>query len=101
MLADVPPTFSTPEIRIDCPDGLKFTVVGEIARIFRGRHEVIDVDGVRVSYPDGWSLLRASNTQPVLVLRFEALTAERLEAIKDEMLSELRRYPGIGLPDSL
>ena len=101
MLDNVPPTLSTPEIRVDCPDGEKFAVVGEIAGIFRERHDVIDVDGVRVTYPDGWSLLRASNTQPVLVLRFEALTKERLHVIKEEMLAELRRFSFIGLPDDL
>jgi phosphomannomutase/phosphoglucomutase len=98
MLADVPTTFSTPEIRVECPDELKFTVVEEIGAIFRNRREVIDVDGVRVIYPEGWSLLRASNTQPVLVLRFEALTRAGLEAIREEMSLELRRFPDLKLP---
>jgi phosphomannomutase/phosphoglucomutase len=83
---------------VECPDELKFSVVEEIGGIFRNRREVIDVDGVRVIYPEGWSLLRASNTQPVLVLRFEALTRAGLEAIREEMSLELRRFPDLKLP---
>lgn len=72
LLADLPPAFATPEIRVDCPDAIKFAVVEAALRHFRGTHEVIDVDGVRVRLPHGWGLIRASNTQPALVLRFEA-----------------------------
>ncbi len=84
MLADVPRFVSTPEIRVDCPDATKFDVVEAARAWFSARHEVIDVDGVRVLYGDGWGLVRASNTQPILVLRFEALSAERLGAIRRE-----------------
>jgi len=82
MLADWPVTVNTPEIRMDCPDGVKFAVVERAKAYFRERYDMIDVDGVRLTFPDGWGLLRASNTQPVLVLRFEAETNERLEEIR-------------------
>jgi phosphomannomutase/phosphoglucomutase len=91
LLADVPKYVSTPEIRVDCPDELKFKVVDEAVRHFRSYHDVIDVDGVRVLFGDGWGLIRASNTQPVLVLRFEARSAERLREIQGEMEGWLRR----------
>ncbi len=81
-LADWPKTVNTPEIRMDCPDAIKFAVVEKARDYFRDRYEMIDVDGVRLTFPDGWGLLRASNTQPVLVLRFEAETPERLEEIR-------------------
>jgi phosphomannomutase/phosphoglucomutase len=90
LLADVPRFVSTPELRVDCPDDRKFAVVDEAVRHFRARYEVIDVDGVRVLYGDGWGLLRASNTQPVLVMRFEARTPERLAQIRDEFERWLR-----------
>jgi len=82
LLADVPKTFTTPEIRVDCPDPLKFRVVEEVKARFAGTHEIIDIDGVRIPFADGWGLIRASNTQPVLVLRFEAKTEERLREIR-------------------
>jgi phosphomannomutase/phosphoglucomutase len=90
LLADVPHFVSTPEIRVDCPDDRKFAVVDDAVRYFRARYDVIDVDGVRVQFGDGWGLIRASNTQPVLVTRYEARTAERLRAIQDEMETWLR-----------
>ncbi|MHC1713954.1 MAG: phosphomannomutase/phosphoglucomutase [Solidesulfovibrio sp.] len=82
MLSDWPKTESTPEIRMDCPDAIKFQVVAKATEYFRPLYDMIDVDGVRLTFPDGWGLLRASNTQPVLVLRFEAETPARLEAIR-------------------
>ncbi|HKO16899.1 MAG TPA: phosphomannomutase/phosphoglucomutase [Gemmatimonadaceae bacterium] len=85
LLADVPALVSTPEIRIEVADEEKFGLVERAARHFRSLHEVIDVDGVRVLYADGWGLIRASNTQPVLVARYEARTPERLAAIRGEM----------------
>ena len=85
MLADVPRFVSTPEIRVDCPDDRKFGIVEAATKYFRARHDVIDVDGVRVLFGDGWGLIRASNTQPVLVMRFEARTAEHLAQIRSEM----------------
>ena len=90
MLSDVPKFVSTPEIRVDCPDDIKFDVVSRAVAYFKARHDVIDVDGVRVLFGDGWGLIRASNTQPVLVTRYEALTHERLDAIQREMEDWLR-----------
>ena len=82
LLSDVPETFSTPEIRIPCPDDKKFRIVQNMTDHFRKTHEIIDIDGVRVLFEKGWGLVRASNTQPVLVLRFEALSADRLGEIQ-------------------
>jgi phosphomannomutase/phosphoglucomutase len=82
LFSDVPKTFITPEIRVDCPDEIKFKVVEMVKEILRKDYPVIDVDGVRVKFEDGWGLVRASNTQPALVLRFEALTEKRRDIIK-------------------
>ena len=90
LLSDVPQTYATPEIRVPCPDHIKFDVVQQVTQFFKEKYDVIDIDGVRVLFPDGWGLVRASNTQPALVLRFEAMTAERLEAIRDLVESVLR-----------
>lgn len=90
LLADVPRFVSTPEIRVDCNDDVKFGIVEEAKKYFAARHEVLTVDGVRVLYGDGWGLIRASNTQPILVMRFEARTREHLESIQTEMQEWLR-----------
>jgi phosphomannomutase len=90
LLADVPELVSTPEIRIDVPEELKFGLVERAVKHFRAKHNVIDVDGVRVLFGDGWGLIRASNTQPVIVARYEAATPERLAAIRGEMEGWLR-----------
>jgi phosphomannomutase / phosphoglucomutase len=90
LLADVPKFVTTPEIRVDCPDASKFEIVGEAVRHFKTTHSVIDVDGARVLFGDGWGLIRASNTQPVLVTRYEARTPERLAEIRGEMEGWLR-----------
>jgi len=82
LLSDLPSTFFTPEIRIDCPDDVKFKVVDELKNHFRKNYNTIDIDGVRILFDDGWGLIRASNTQPVLVLRFEASTGEVLSSVK-------------------
>jgi phosphomannomutase/phosphoglucomutase len=95
MLSDVPKFVSTPEIRVECPDDQKFAVVDRAVAHFRARHDVIDVDGVRVLFGDGWGLIRASNTQPVLVTRHEARSPERLAAIQREMEDGLRQQ---GIP---
>jgi len=78
QLEGLPAMVSTPEIRVDCPDEIKFDVVARVAAQFKKTHEVVDVDGVRVLFGGGWGLVRASNTQPVLVLRFEATSPELL-----------------------
>lgn len=85
LLADVPRFVSTPEIRVDCPDDRKFGIVEEAKKYFSANYEVITVDGVRVLFGDGWGLIRASNTQPVIVMRFEARSKERLAVIQSEM----------------
>jgi phosphomannomutase/phosphoglucomutase len=92
LLSDVPATFATPEIRVDCPEDRKFAVVAEAAKWFAGRYPVNTIDGVRMSFPDGWGLIRASNTQPVLVLRFEARSAEALERYQQEVMSWLAEH---------
>jgi phosphomannomutase/phosphoglucomutase len=89
-LADVASFVSTPEIRIDVPDDEKFALVARAVDHFRRLHDVIDIDGVRVLFSDGWGLIRASNTQPVIVARYEARSVERLEAIRAEMEGWLR-----------
>jgi len=99
LMGELPHYYSTPETRVDCPEGLKFRVVDEIAAYFREHYDVIDVDGVRILFGDGWGLLRASNTQPVLVLRFEAQSPERLEEIKGLVLSKLHEIaPWVQVP---
>jgi len=90
LLADVPRFVSTPEIRVDCPDDKKFGIVDEARQYFGARYKVITVDGVRVQFGDGWGLIRASNTGPVLVMRFEARTQEQLDKIQSEMQGWLR-----------
>jgi phosphomannomutase/phosphoglucomutase len=82
ILSDVPQTFTTPEIRMECPDHIKFSVVEDMRTYFKKKYSVIDIDGVRVPFNGGWGLIRASNTQPVLVLRFEATTKRQLQEIK-------------------
>jgi phosphomannomutase / phosphoglucomutase len=89
-IAEFPQYLSTPEIRVDVTEETKFDIVRRAVEHFRRDHEVIDVDGVRVLFDGGWGLIRASNTQPVLVMRFEALTAERLEQIRGVMSDWLR-----------
>jgi phosphomannomutase/phosphoglucomutase len=96
LLSDVPKTYSTPEIRVPCPDDRKFQVVRDVTEYFRQRYDIIDIDGARILLEDGWGLVRASNTQPVLVLRFEALSQTRLSEIQsmvESVLTEIReRY---------
>jgi phosphomannomutase/phosphoglucomutase len=90
LLSDVPPYVATPEIRIDCPDDVKFDIVERAVRHFGSRYQVVGVDGARVLFGDGWGLIRASNTQPVIVARYEARTVERMNEIRDEMEAWLR-----------
>jgi phosphomannomutase/phosphoglucomutase len=83
LLADLPPSFSTPEIRVDCPDDIKFEVVQRARQELEKKGlRVNGIDGARVEFADGWGLVRASNTQPVLVYRFEASSQQRLDEIR-------------------
>ncbi len=91
----IPHFYSTPEIRVDTTEEDKFRIVDEVREYFRKKYDVIDVDGVRVLYGDGWGLVRASNTQPVLVVRFEAKTEDRLHQIMHEMIGQLRKYKSV------
>lgn len=91
LFSDIPAAFTTPEIRVECPDDIKFDLVEAVKNSLGKRFKVIDIDGVRVEFPDGWGLVRASNTQPALVLRFEAETKERLEEIRSVIEGELER----------
>ncbi len=95
LLEGVPATVVTPEIRVDCPDEVKFSLVEKVKEHFRENYSIIDVDGVRVIFDHGWGLVRASNTQPALVLRFEADTAEQLNEYREtveETVARLRNY---------
>jgi phosphomannomutase / phosphoglucomutase len=94
----LPHLFATPELKAACPDDKKFAVVAELAREFKRRYETVDIDGVRVIFPDGWGLVRASNTNPYLTLRFEAKSQPALEAMQRTMYDALRRYPEVTLP---
>jgi len=94
MLAEIPEMVSTPEIRVDCPEDIKFELVREVTAAFQARAEdegfgVVDIDGARVEWEDGWGLVRCSNTQPILVLRFEAVTQERLDEIQHIIHTEI------------
>src|SRR5277367_663430 len=92
LLADVPKTFASPEIRFDVPEEKKFALVRRATELLRtDGHDIIDVDGVRVTFADGWGLIRASNTQPLLVLRFEAKTEKRLLEIQKLIESTVAR----------
>lgn len=89
IIDELPRLYNTPEIRMECPEGIKFQLVARAVEHFKRKHQVVDTDGARIVFPDGWGLVRASNTQPVLVLRFEAETPERLDAIKAYVEKEL------------
>ncbi len=94
LLADVPATHVTPEIRVDCPDEVKFGVVERVLAHYRETHQVLDVDGARVNFEGGWGLVRASNTQPALVLRFEAHSPSRLDEIRNEVEAVVKTARG-------
>ena len=98
MLSDLPQTVVTPEIRVECPDDLKFDVVQKTLDHFRSKYEVIDVDGVRIKFGGiAWGLCRASNTQPALVLRFEAENEQRLNEIRSEVENYLSQFDAVKL----
>lgn len=93
LLEDVPQYHSTPEIRAECSsDEEKFKIAKKAADYFKQNNDVIDIDGVRILFGDGWGLVRPSNTQPVIVIRFEAKTPERLEEIKNLVINKLKEF---------
>ena len=89
ILSDLPSYRSTPELKLPCTDEAKFEVVAALRERLAADHEIIDLDGVRLETPEGWGLVRASNTSPVLVLRFEATSDEALEKIRGIIMKEL------------
>jgi phosphomannomutase / phosphoglucomutase len=98
--ASVPHLRATPELKAPCPDGEKFRLVEEVSRELKRRYETIDIDGARVIFPGrGWGLVRASNTNPYLTLRFEARTDREIDEMKREIYAVLSRYPFVTLPD--
>src|SRR5688572_21553735 len=98
LFDSVPHLHATPELKAPCPDGEKFRVIEEITRELKQRYEVIDIDGARVTFPNGWGLVRASNTNPYLTLRFEGRTLQDIEDMKSVIYGALRRYPFVTLP---
>jgi len=92
LLADIPKTYTTPEIRVECPDDRKFELVRKVTDYFKNSYDVVDIDGVRVLFDDGWGLVRASNTQPALVMRFEAMSQERLDEIRKLVEDAVERF---------
>ncbi|MBZ4687669.1 MAG: phosphomannomutase / phosphoglucomutase [Clostridia bacterium] len=94
-LKKLPEYYSTPEIRIDCPDAIKFKIVSECKSFFSEKYSIIDVDGIRINFNDGWALIRASNTQPALVLRCEATTYNKLSQYVKIIYDKLVEYPDI------
>lgn len=95
IVDELPHYFATPELRIECPDEDKWTVVEKLTETFKKEYEVVDIDGARVLFGDGWGLVRVSNTQPILVLRFEARTEARLKEIKERFRTELAKFPTV------
>jgi phosphomannomutase len=99
MIDRLPPVFNTPELRIDCEETRKFAIVGEVRdRLRRNGADVVDIDGVRVRTPDGWWLLRASNTQAVIVVRAESQSEAGLARLKQQLAAELAPS-GLALPE--
>jgi phosphomannomutase/phosphoglucomutase len=97
---EVPAFVSTPEIRVDTTDEEKFAIVSALVAYFKKSYNVADIDGARVLFGDGWGLVRASNTQPVLVMRFEAKTVGRLREIAEIFKKKLREYPSVKFSDA-
>lgn len=95
LLADAPRYYSTAETRIPCPDASKFQVVDDLRHLLNEQYPIVDVDGVRVLFPQGWGLVRASNTQPVLVARCEGKTPAALNQIKSIMKQALQQFPQV------
>jgi len=97
--ADLPRVYKTSELKAECPDDQKFQIVSEVAAYFKSRYpKSLDIDGIRVELPEGWGLVRPSNTNPYLTLRFEAESQEAFEKIRQEIYSRLSQYKAVRLP---
>ncbi|MCG8553988.1 MAG: phosphomannomutase/phosphoglucomutase [Proteobacteria bacterium] len=96
LLSGLPATHATPEIRVACPDDVKFDVVSRLLERFRQEREVVDIDGARILFDGGWGLVRASNTQPALVMRFEASDEDKLQQIQQEIEQAVREASSPG-----
>ncbi|MDD5111101.1 MAG: phosphomannomutase/phosphoglucomutase [Candidatus Altiarchaeota archaeon] len=92
LVDEMPQYYSTPEIRIECPDERKFQIVEEVSAEFQKTNKVNTIDGARIQFKDGWGLIRASNTQPALILRMESKTKKGLEEIKAEIEKEVKKH---------
>ncbi len=93
MVSAIPKYFSTPEIRVDCKNDVEKNIVSlELINYFKSKYDCCEIDGVRINYPCGWALIRSSNTQPVIVFRFEADTKSNLNKIKDEIFNKAKEY---------
>lgn len=100
LIAALPQYYSTPELRMECVnDEEKFKIAKSAADYFKKNYDCLDIDGVRIKFNDGWGLVRASNTQPVIVCRFEAENPESLEEIKSLVLNKLKEYGDVRIPD--
>ena len=95
IFADIPKLVATPEIVLSAPDDLKFKMIAEMTESLKGQYEVVTVDGARVIFESGWGLVRASNTQPAVTLRFEAYTRQQILQYMTVFAAQLQRYPQI------
>ena len=95
IFSDIPKLVATPEIVLSAPDELKFKMIDEMTASLQGQYEVVTVDGARVLFDSGWGLVRASNTQPAVTLRFEAYTREQISDYMRVFAAQLARYPQI------
>ena len=110
VFSGLPQFVSSPEIPVPCSDAIKFQIAEAVGDHFAADHDVLRVDGARINFPatsdspdsgEGWSLIRASNTGPNLTIRFEATTEAHYEQIRSEILTHLRTYPELTIPDDL
>jgi len=100
LVAELPRYYSTPEMRLNCTsDEEKFRIAEKAVTFFKANYDCLDIDGVRIKFDDGWGLVRASNTQPVIVCRFEANSQERMEEIKATVLHQIQEMGEVSIPD--
>ena len=100
LVSALPQYHSTPEMRLECSnDEEKFRINDEATAYFKQKYDCLDIDGVRIRFPDGWGLVRASNTQPVIVCRFEAKTEGRMKEIQQLILRKIKELGEVDVPD--